>query len=420
MAAGAGGFKLHAIHLAADTDQVNQDVEKGMRLMAFAGRGVYQRVNAIGGFSSATLDLLNLRTVLKAKQLLVSNLNVKTVAEGLAVDSDGDGLSDNEEILRGTNPADPDTDHDGVSDLVEILTGLDPLTPDKPQACASMADPGGDTDLDGLTNCDEALLGTDPTLVDTDGDGLPDKLEVMTGTDYLHRDAELDTDGDGISNGSEIRDHTDPRSSNIGAQMGYEYRYEIIDNGLALIPSASRLRQLLGVTVTTISEETTPGIGVLRYNVGGGTLSWQDAGDAAPGNVVAVTAGGTFRLESSSYAPAQGTGGRWIGVDVSTKDLPPIDITEQVRIIFRQKHCLEYTVRNIKLLTTRAGADGKKGMNNIIIYFAEAPEDRIETPGPFRMAHIQAQYIEPDFREPAGAMLEIKDEEFVRPTLEVQ
>ena len=39
-----------------------------------------------------------------------------------------------------------------------------------------------DTDGDGLTDDQEATLGTNPNLADTDGDGLSDALEVRLGT----------------------------------------------------------------------------------------------------------------------------------------------------------------------------------------------------------------------------------------------
>jgi parallel beta-helix repeat protein len=62
-------------------------------------------------------------------------------------DSDGDGLSDAEELLLGTDPYNPDTDGDGLSDYCEVN------------------------------------IGTDPLLYDSDGDGYPDGYEYYAGTD---------------------------------------------------------------------------------------------------------------------------------------------------------------------------------------------------------------------------------------------
>jgi hypothetical protein len=46
----------------------------------------------------------------------------------VSLDSDGDGLSDDEEAALGTNPYDADTDDDGRSDGWEVANGFDPLT----------------------------------------------------------------------------------------------------------------------------------------------------------------------------------------------------------------------------------------------------------------------------------------------------
>ena len=43
------------------------------------------------------------------------------------LDTDGDGIPDEDEIRLGTNPFDPDTDHDGYPDGLEIALGSDPL-----------------------------------------------------------------------------------------------------------------------------------------------------------------------------------------------------------------------------------------------------------------------------------------------------
>lgn len=86
-------------------------------------------------------------------------------------DPDGDGLTNLQEFLLGTDPRNPDTDGDGVSDGEEVRRGTNPLNPD--------------TDGDGLTDAEEIRLGTDPLNPDTDGDGIPDGIEVKLGLNPL-------------------------------------------------------------------------------------------------------------------------------------------------------------------------------------------------------------------------------------------
>ena len=153
------------------------------------------------------------------------------------MDSDGDGLSDDDETLvYGTDPMNTDTDGDGVSDGQEVADGTDPLDP---AIYAGAPGPDIDSDGDGLTDTDETdLYGTDPNNSDTDGDGVGDGQEVADGTDPLdpndylepgrldsdndglYDDDEIDiygtdpflwdTDGDGVDDGQEIYDGTDP------------------------------------------------------------------------------------------------------------------------------------------------------------------------------------------------------------------
>ncbi|MDP6659052.1 MAG: cupredoxin domain-containing protein [Candidatus Poseidoniia archaeon] len=89
-------------------------------------------------------------------------------AEEEPVDTDGDGLSDEEEGELGTDPNDPDTDGDGVNDYDEVLWEIDPLNPD--------------TDGDGLNDTEGSVYGTEPALYDTDGDGFGDGEEVWSGS----------------------------------------------------------------------------------------------------------------------------------------------------------------------------------------------------------------------------------------------
>ena len=108
-------------------------------------------------------------------------------------DDDGDGVSDAEEIARGTDPLDSDSDDDGLSDGDEEDEGTDPLDSDSDDDGLSdsvevngVTDPlDPDSDDDGLTDLVETNLGTDPNEPDTDGDGLSDSQEVSIGTNPL-------------------------------------------------------------------------------------------------------------------------------------------------------------------------------------------------------------------------------------------
>jgi len=159
-------------------------------------------------------------------------------------DTDGDGVSDGQEALDGTDPNNPcdfilanqdttiigagwlnaDCDNDGLTNNEE-LTGIDdPLTPDTPNG--NITDPlNPDSDGDGVLDGTEGTDGTDSnnpcdfvlanqTVVpdaawlaaDCDGDGLTNGDELAIGTDPLNPDS----DGDGVIDGQEVTDGTNP------------------------------------------------------------------------------------------------------------------------------------------------------------------------------------------------------------------
>ncbi len=409
--AGAAGLQLHVVHLAAEAEEgVNDAVAAGHQRLAFAGGGRYARFGAGTALDVGALRPFDRRGVLRVKHLVVANASALPGPDGPRADSDRDGLADALEASFGASPDAADTDGDGAGDLVEILVGRDPAGADASDACAEIE--AGDLDLDGLSDCDEALLGTDRSLVDSDGDGLADPVEVALGTDYLNADAVSDSDGDGIRNGDEVRERTDPRSADLPSRLGDAYRYTVEDLGRVAEPRTDPLRTLTGVEVEHVSLGSTPGRGLLRFVPGDPPqFAWKDPGDDAPGPLVALE-GTRVDLPSSSWAEVQGEDGRLVTIEVQIEALPPTETVEQVRLTFRDRQCLRYMVRNVRLVPTRTG------VNDLFIYLAQAPEDRLLAPGPFRLAHVPIRYTPPDQRSPSGAVLTVRDAEFVRPPVE--
>lgn len=72
------------------------------------------------------------------------------------------------------------------------------------------ADSSLDSDNDGITDQEETSLGTDPKKMDSDDDGLFDKEEVNI---YKTDPINADTDGDTFSDGSEVKNGYNPKGS---------------------------------------------------------------------------------------------------------------------------------------------------------------------------------------------------------------
>jgi len=166
-----------------------------------------------------------------------------------ACDADGDGLTNGQEALAGTNPTVADSDGDGVNDGVEV--GADPANPvdsdgdgiiDALDSNRLDSDGDGvvdqldatntnaclpsnlvaacDSDGDGLSDGLELILGTDPNVADSDGDGINDGVEVGANQAFP-----LDSDGDGVidalesntldADGDGVVDQLDSNNSNV-------------------------------------------------------------------------------------------------------------------------------------------------------------------------------------------------------------
>jgi hypothetical protein len=195
------------------------------QMQAIAQAGATQPIVAdVSQLASAlrNLKLNSIATPFKLKTLLAFNRNALPRAGNVEVDSDGDGLSDDEEKTLGTDPTIPDSDSDGLTDGVEAFANMNPLIPDEVKGCEI----GIDEDWDGLNSCEERLLGTSDCMGDSDGDSVPDIVEATYRTDLEVPEQSRDTDHDGFSNLDEMRRHSDPKSSDVSFIGSHSYTYK--------------------------------------------------------------------------------------------------------------------------------------------------------------------------------------------------
>ena len=267
--AGVGGFAFHTFLLLGGfpegdsgstlKDYATQVLEK----MANAGDGTFSEFENAEAISFLSFIDLRLSVEYLLKYVIAYNMNTIPGTELIALDTDGDGLSDEEELAWYSDPTKRDSDNDGASDYVEYML----TTPDhvfNPMSLISDPDGDGpmemniqdnnctagiggiwpDTDQDLLNDCEEDLIGTDRRVADTDGDGIPDGLEFLAGTNIFNPEDTVDTDLDGFANPIEIRQHTNVSSDDPKLRERYAYIYSLTDEGKVTIDQGTENGQI--------------------------------------------------------------------------------------------------------------------------------------------------------------------------------
>jgi Bacterial TSP3 repeat len=235
---------------------------------------------AIGAEFAFNADSLGLHIL--TAQVLNESLSpvIETITiTVVALDTDGDGLSDDQELIIGTQVNNQDSDADGLTDGQEVN-----------------------------------IHGTNPLSPDSDSDGVSDALEINLGTNPNLSDSDADTDGDGFSNLDEVSSGTDPRNrySYPGGPVG-TFLDSDGTHASVVVGSAG-----LGVTFTdstvrsvhsTVAIEPNSGWfyfegkrETVRGNYGFGVATAAastDTGIAADGQSIAITTDGYIRYNGS-------------------------------------------------------------------------------------------------------------------------
>jgi outer membrane protein OmpA-like peptidoglycan-associated protein len=135
------------------------------------------------------------------------------------LDSDGDGLTNQQETSLGSDPFSTDTDGDLLSDTEEDANrdgryqgDLNENRKFEPELGEETDPTSADTDGDGLNDGLELLKGTDPFDTDSDDDGVSDgdENDLSIDTHTCLNPARADSDGDGLNDGAELAANLDP------------------------------------------------------------------------------------------------------------------------------------------------------------------------------------------------------------------
>ena len=269
-----GKMTVNTAFISSGSAAVDLEAETLLQAMADEGEGTYRSFISGGELNFIFVDLSTLKRVFTLGTLTALNINAQVTGSKLIADSDGDGLGDDIELAIKSNPFDPDSDGDGCRDGTEYRyrsSGKDPIYPkdcecliqdfcfdenengvcDCPEgeregSCCQDKDGDNlcdcidedengicdasnyiDSDGDGLNDCEERLTGTNRNGADSDRDSITDFTEVRFGTSPSLYDINDDMDWDAVGNGEEIRTATDPNWNTMEEGRAYlAYRYE--------------------------------------------------------------------------------------------------------------------------------------------------------------------------------------------------
>ncbi len=260
---GVGQFNFHTFFLSALFRDQNDELltqppdlvtgreyaERILFGMAQRGNGTFRDFATASSIDFINFMDLRLANEYKIKYIVAYNFMVRpdSIEDVLSVDSDGDGLTDAEELAYPPHPRtgemiypdDRDSDGDGLSDYFELkiqarIDDGDPWPDPRVADSACPPPPGGiwpDQDNDGMTDCEESIKGTWRFVADFDADYIPDGIEMACGTNPFENLYTEDSDLDSVLDVFEVRNHTNVLTDDPILRDRYAYHYSQIDHG---------------------------------------------------------------------------------------------------------------------------------------------------------------------------------------------
>lgn len=233
--------------------------------------------------------------------------------------------------------------------------------------------------------------------VDTDGDGVPDKVEHEAEMNPLSRDS----DSDGFSDSVEWRLRRvglNPISPDLGCDQP-EDRADIDGDGL------SRCEELLLRTSTKLFDTDRDGVpDGIEVRVGTDPAKADALEDA---DLDGVRNGDEIRVHTN-VSFDEGTQRPFLAYRYRTTEAEPAQDGGR---------CYDFRVKNVQLGTplARPGEEHSYGRNEILLYLGEAPFNDPKAFGSYKVACVRARYVPPDFKDPLGGEVELKPEDFHHP-----
>jgi hypothetical protein len=403
-----GDFSFHTAFVSnaqgAAVDQVAQDL---LQRMAEVGGGTYRSFPSGEELNFLHIDLSIIRRVFTLRTLAAVNINalMDQAQVPLRYRDDLDATAfvdlDGDEEMSCGEPL-IDTDGDGLADVVEVRTGSDPFVKD--------------TDDDGLSDrveWDFRLSGLDPLDEDDSQCFIPDPCldEDLDG----NCDCILDFDSNGQCNC--VDDPDQPCMDGAGhdcldgdgdgwcdcPDLDGDGRCDYRDRDGDGLHDCEEIYFGTAQNGNDTDADGVPDILEVRYRTS--PIEKDNKEDL------------DWDLTENSVEVLGGTDP--ICDDAAFRSFSSYRYVSHTQGIFGDTTCYDFDVSNVTLVPTRARSGGEdgwpgNGWNRIYVYAGEVAFDDPETFAVYRVACVEARYqVEGDYKNPPSGKMEVAAEDFI-------